>query len=393
MKYNFDKPIDRKNTRSYKWDRNMQSFGREDLIPLWVADMDFPCAEPIVQALVQRAQHPIYGYTVREDSAVNAFLSWMQKRHNCTLDKSWITFSPPGIIYAIHQLIQIITQPGDGIVLQTPNYGPLLDLVTGNGRKLLSNPMKLTDQGYVVDIEGFEALAKQGAKALILSNPNNPTGHVYTKEELMSLCNLSKEHGLWVISDDIYADFSLGDSAYTSVTNLSPEFNRISVSCYSSNKSFNLGGLQMGTIVIPNEALKEKYDKAMELAQTRLDSVFGTIAMEAAYTACEDWMNQVVKYIEDNAKFVYDFTRKNIPKIRPVMPQGTFLMWMDCRELEMDSSDLEQFLIHKAGLAVSQGYEFSEEGKGFIRVNLACSRTLLSKAMDQLSNAVSLFSA
>lgn len=388
MDYNFNISVDRKNTRSFKWDKNMEYFGKEDVIPLWVADMDFPCAEPIVQAMIDRAKHPVYGYTVRNDSATDAFLHWMNTRHHYNPERNWVTFSPPGIIYAVHQLVQIISEPGDGIILQVPNYGPLLDLVTGSGRKLLLNQMKLTDSGYVIDLEHFESLVKQGAKAFILSNPNNPTGHIYTKKELLALCSLCKTHGVWIISDDIYADFASGDSEYTTVTNLGLEYAEISVSCFSSNKSFNLGGLQMATIVIPNEKLKKKYDKAMEIAQTRLDNLFGTIAMEVAYTSCADWMDQVVAYIDQNAKFVQDYLACNIPAIRPVMPEGSFLMWIDCRGLKMNDQELEHFMIHEAGLAVTQGYEFGEEGKGFIRIVLASPRSVLQQAMNRLSEAI-----
>lgn len=388
MYYDFDTYLDRKNTRSFKWDKNMEYFGKEDVIPLWVADMDFQCAEPIVQALAERASHPVYGYTVRMDSAIDSFLNWMKTRYKHNFQKSWLTYSPPGVIYALQKLLHIVSEPGDSIIVQSPNYGPLFDVVTGSKRRLLLNPMIFSNGKYHLDLDHFEKLAKQGAKALILSNPNNPTGKVYTGEEILTLCKVCNEYNMWVVSDDIYGDFIFNGSTHVPVVTLGKEIENICVSCFSTSKTFNLGGLQMATIVIPNADLRNRYNREMEISQTRLDNVFGAVAMEAAYSKGGEWLDQVIDYVYDNAAFVSDYLKNNISMIRPVIPEGTFLLWLDCRELNMEPAKLLKFFIHSAGLAVSCGTEFGIESSGFVRLNLACPRAMLKKAMTNLAKAL-----
>ena len=388
MLYDFDRVIDRKNTQSFKWDKNIEYFNREDVIPLWVADMDFPCAEPIVEAIRARASHAIYGYTVRTDKTIDAFLSWSQARHWWLPEKEHLSFCPPGIIYALHELLLLLTEKGDKVILQTPNYDPLFDIVTGSDRELLLNPMILDGGQYRLDIKHFEQLAERGAKLLILSNPNNPTGRVFTKGELLELGNICKKHGMYILSDEIYADFTVGANKHVPLTSLPPEISSHCVSCFSVSKGFNLGGLQTSILVIPDKDLRQRFNRSMGIAQTRLDNVFGTIAMEAAYKDGAEWLDQAIAYVSENGSYVREYLAQTIPLIQPIMPEGTFLMWLDCRKLGMDSKQLEEFLISKAGLALTQGYEFGETGHGFVRINLACPRPTLAEALDRLHQAL-----
>jgi len=384
----FDKLPNRKGTKSFKWDKSLEFFGKKDILPLWVADMDFPCAKEISDAIIERAKHPIYGYTVREDSHINAFLSWMQRRHQYEVDPKWLTFSPPGIIYAILQIVQLTTKPGDSIIVPTPDYASFYDVVNGSDRKLVYSPMKVdTDGGYSLDMAHIEALAKAGAKAFILSSPNNPTGRVFRRDELEPLIRISQKYGMLILSDEIYADFVFEGNKHLPIHTVLPKANDNIVAFYAVNKCFNLGGLQMSTVIIPNDKLREKYNAAMYTAQTRLDNVFGTIAFEQAYRHGDKWLEQTIDYVAKNRVLVEGML-KDVPQIRVCPAESSFLMWLDCQEMGLELDGLKDFFINKAGIAPTFGDEFGPLGEGFIRINIACGRELLEKAVLQILGAL-----
>ncbi|MDR1020721.1 MAG: pyridoxal phosphate-dependent aminotransferase [Synergistaceae bacterium] len=387
MRYNFNRLIDRKNTDSYKWDDTFSNFGKDGVIPLWVADMDFPCAAPILEAIRERMEHPILGYTMRTKGYVEAIIGWFKSRHAVDLKKEWISFSPPGVIYAINTMVHLMTKRGEKIVLQSPNYGPLFDVVKKNGRELSVNPMICTDEGYRIDFDDLEHRLK-GTKMLILSSPNNPTGRVWGFEELSRIGEMCLSNGAFVISDEIYSDIVFSDYKHIPFYSVNKEFADNSMACYSTNKTFNLGGLQMGTVIIPNPIVKARYDEVMNIAQTRLDNLFGAIALEAAYTKGHDWLTQVIRYIEDNRKFVEDYLKRNIPAMKLINGEGTFLLWIDCRGLNLTQHEIEDFFIQKASVALTQGHEFGENGASFVRMNIACPRKILKQALNAIKQAL-----
>lgn len=384
----FDKVIERKGTNSFKWDMNTEYFGREDVIPMWVADMDFACAEPIVEAVQERAKHPIFGYTVRKDDYYDAVLGWFSKRHSFDCPKEWLVFSPPGVIYAVWVMLGILTKPGDKVATLMPNYDPLFDAVTKTGRVLVTEAMLHEDDTYVIDFEKTEAMLAKDVKVLILSNPNNPTGRVFTRDELEKIGNLCLKYHVYVIVDEIYSDFILPGHKHIPFVSLGDAFAKNCMCCYATNKGFNLGGLAMSTLIIADEEKRRAFEDVMMTAQTRLDNIFGAEALKAAYTKGEPWLNEVITYVDGNKKYVSEYLKNNIPAIKMTDSEGTFLLWLDMRALNFDREALEQFLIHKAQLALTQGYEFGPEGEGFVRMNIACPRVIVEKAMENLKKAV-----
>lgn len=384
----FDKVIERKGTNSFKWDMNTEYFGREDVIPMWVADMDFACAEPIVEAVQERAKHPIFGYTVRKDDYYDAVLGWFSKRHSFDCPKEWLVFSPPGVIYAVWVMLGILTKPGDKVATLMPNYDPLFDAVTKTGRVLVTEAMLHEDDTYVIDFEKTEAMLAKDVKVLILSNPNNPTGRVFTRGELEKIGNLCLKYHVYVIVDEIYSDFILPGHKHIPFASLGDAFAKNCMCCYATNKGFNLGGLAMSTLIIADEEKRRAFEDVMMTAQTRLDNIFGAEALKAAYTKGEPWLNEVIAYVDSNKKYVSEYLKNNIPAIKMTNSEGTFLLWLDMRALNLDREALEQFLIHKAQLALTQGYEFGPEGEGFVRMNIACPRVIVEKAMENLKKAV-----
>ena len=384
----FDKVIERKGTNSFKWDMNTEYFGREDVIPMWVADMDFACAEPIVEAVQERAKHPIFGYTVRKDDYYDAVLGWFSKRHSFDCPKEWLVFSPPGVIYAVWVMLGILTKPGDKVATLMPNYDPLFDAVTKTGRVLVTEAMLHEDDTYVIDFEKTEAMLAKDVKVLILSNPNNPTGRVFTRDELEKIGNLCLKYHVYVIVDEIYSDFILPGHKHIPFASLGDAFAKNCMCCYATNKGFNLGGLAMSTLIIADEEKRRAFEDVMMTAQTRLDNIFGAEALKAAYTKGEPWLNEVIAYVDSNKKYVSEYLKNNIPAIKMTKSEGTFLLWLDMRALNLDREALEQFLIHKAQLALTQGYEFGPEGEGFVRMNIACPRVIVEKAMENLKKAV-----
>lgn len=384
----FDKVIERKGTNSFKWDMNTEYFGREDVIPMWVADMDFACAEPIVEAVQERAKHPIFGYTVRKDDYYDAVLGWFSKRHSFDCPKEWLVFSPPGVIYAVWVMLGILTKPGDKVATLMPNYDPLFDAVTKTGRVLVTEAMLHEDDTYVIDFEKTEAMLAKDVKVLILSNPNNPTGRVFTRDELEKIGNLCLKYHVYVIVDEIYSDFILPGHKHIPFASLGDAFAKNCMCCYATNKGFNLGGLAMSTLIIADEEKRRAFEDVMMTAQTRLDNIFGAEALKAAYTKGEPWLNEVIAYVDSNKKYVSEYLKNNIPAIKMTNSEGTFLLWLDMRALNLGREALEQFLIHKAQLALTQGYEFGPEGEGFVRMNIACPRVIVEKAMENLKKAV-----
>lgn len=385
----FDQPVQRKGTHSFKWDAVGTFFGREDATPLWVADMDFACAPEIINALEERLRHGVLGYTVRDEHYLSTICAWFKKRHNWDVPPEHLAFAPPGVIFAINILLDLLTQPGDSVVMQLPNYDCLTASVTSGGRFITENPLKLENGRYVIDFDDLEqALRKPRTKVLLLSNPNNPTGRLWTKDELQNLGRLCLQYGVTIISDDIHSDLVMPGNHYTPIPSLSSELAQNTVLLTSTNKSFNLGGLQLATLVIANEVLRERFNQVMLRYQTRLDNVFGAIALETAYKKCDYWLDQVITYIDGNRRSLEAFAAEHLPQLKFYPMEATYFSWIDFSGL-MKGNDLERFLVEDCGVALTPGREFATACQDFMRVNLACNRQLLLDAFQKIVDHLS----
>ena len=384
----FDHPVERRGTASFKWDGAEAAFGRGDVIPLWVADMDFPCAPEILEAFEARIRHGVMGYTIRTPRYLEAVRGWFRSRHGWEVPEEHLAFAPPGVIFAVNVLIDILTKPGDRIVMQTPNYDALMSSVTEGGRILAENPLKVENGRYTLDFDGLEReLARPGTKVLLMSNPNNPTGRLWTPEELRRLGEMCLAHGVTILSDDIHADLAMPGYRYTPLPSLSPKLARASVLLASTNKTFNLGGLQMATLAIGDEELRMRFNQAMCRYQTRLDNLFGAVALETAYEKCGYWLDQAVAYIDGNRRALEKFAEEHLPQLKFCPMEATYFSWVDFSGLGKGEG-LESVLVEECGVALTPGREFSEQYSQFMRVNLACRRELLLQAFRQIARRI-----
>lgn len=387
MKYNFDKVIDRSKNYSTKYDELEAKFGRKDLCSMWVADMDFKSPKPVVDAIKARAEQGIYGYTSRPDSYHEAVTSWYKRRYDWNINKELISYSP-GVVTSLSILMKEFTQPGDKIIVQTPVYYPFFDVVNDNGRQLVFNPLKKVNGDYVMDYEHLEEKIDENVKFLILCNPHNPVGRVWTKEELIKLGDICIKNNITIISDEIHGELVYGERKYTPFASISEEFCKNSIICLSATKTFNLAGLQASFVVFPNEKTYEKFEKVLDILSIERNNCFSLVAVEAAFRHGEEWLEQLLKYLEGNTQFIIDYCKENIPSIKPNKPEGTYLVWLDCRDLGLDDESLNDFMVNKARIALDAGSWFGEEGKGYMRINIACPRAILEDGLTRIRKAV-----
>ena len=381
----FDQGIDRRGTHCEKWDFNERTFGRADVLPMWVADMDFASPDCVRDALIGRAAHGAYGYTDMHQPMMEAVAGWMKTRHGVNVLPEECMHSS-GVVDSILFALKTVTSPGDGVIIQTPVYGPFRRMTLRAGCECRENPLAETEGGWRMDLDGVESLLKEGAKALILSNPHNPVGRVWSAEELQSVVTLVNLYGATLISDEIHADFALPGHRHTSV--LSLEGAGRSVCLVSATKTFNLAGLRTSTIIVRDEALRRKVKKTMEKMGADTPNIFGSVAQTAAYTLGAPWLDALVMYLDENRKLAEAFFSKNAPAIIPARMEGTYLMWLDCRALGMDQPELDRFFVEKAGVGLSSGTHFGEAGAGFMRINLAAPRARVEEGLRRIAEAV-----
>lgn len=384
----FDEVINRYNTNSLKWDALKERFGRADLLPLWVADMDFRAPDAVIEALKKVAEHGIFGYTIRTDSFYEALISWFERRHQWTIEKDSILVSP-GIVPALSILVQAFTEPGDNVIIQSPVYHPFFHVVKQNGRNLIDNPLQLRNGKYEINFDDFEQkLREHQCKIMLFCSPHNPAGRVWTKEELMKIGELCKKYNVLVISDEIHCDLIFKGHKHIPFASLSTEFQDISITCVAPSKTFNLAGLQSSALIIPNESLRERYKRSLKIENDTMLNSFAIAAFEAAYTHGDEWLDNLMDYLEGNVQFLTSFIEKEIPEVRVIPPEGTYLLWLDFRQLGLQANELEKLLINEAKVALNQGYIFGDTGKGFARINIACPRATLEKGLQQIKEAV-----
>ena len=386
MKYNFDEIIDRGGNRSAKYDERAKKFGTADVIPLWVADMDFRTAQPIIDACVSKAEEGIWGYTSRPDSYFQAVQQWEQRRKGWTPDISLMSWSL-GVVPALSSIVRLFSGDGDKILIQTPVYSEFYDVAEAWGREVVENPLVETDGKWSIDLDDFAEKVKQ-CRIFLLCNPQNPVGRVWKPEELRKMAELCVESGTLLVSDEIHSDLIFHGKRHTPTASLSPEIAANTITCVSATKTFNLAGLQASTTIFPNKDMKRAFEEFWGRMDIRRNNAFSCVAMEAAYREGEEWLDQLLPYISGNFDYICDFCAKNIPQIKPNRPDATYLMWLDCRALSMTNEELRDFFIHKAQLGLNEGYTFGHSLAGFMRLNAACPRSTLEKAMRQLKAAV-----
>lgn len=386
MKYNFDEIVDRSTNRSAKYDERKKKFGKQDVIPLWIADMDFKTAQPVIKALTARAEEGIWGYTSRPDSYYDAICGW-QKRHNgWEIDRNLISFSL-GVVPAMSSMVNVFTEPGDKVLIQTPVYSEFYDVTESWGREVAENHLVEKDGTWSLDWEDFEQKVKE-VKMFFLCSPHNPLGIVWTREELRRMCEICIANNVLVVSDEIHSDLIFHGKKHIPTAVVSPEIGKHVISCISGTKTFNLAGLQASATIFPNMKLKAKYDEFWMNLDIHRNNAFSSVAMEAAFNEGDEWLEQLLVYISDNFEFIRKYCGRHIPEIKPNIPDATYLVWLDCRELGLSNEKLREFMIEKAGLGLNEGWSFGRDLTGFMRLNAACPRSVLEKALMQLETAV-----
>jgi len=359
----------------------------DNAIPLWVADMDFEIMPQVTAAIKGRSAHEIYGYTLAGDSYYQSIQGWMQRRYDWTVEKEWIQ-TVPGVVPALNLAMQAYTKPGDAVLIQPPVYPPFANAVTGNGRRLIKNPLIPQEDGYCIDFQDFEAkIVANNVKLFILCSPHNPVGRVWTREELKEMMDICLQHQVLIVSDEIHQDLTFPGVRHYPLPTVDAACEDIAIVCTAPSKSFNLAGLQTSNIIIPNPGLREQFCATAKCWGLSKVNSFGLAACEAAYRHGDSWLDQAMAYIAANNNYVQEYLAVNLPRIKMVASQGLFLIWLDCNALGLSPEDLEQFLLNKAGLWLNQGYTYGEEGKGFIRLNTACPRSRLATALERLKTA------
>ena len=387
MKFNFDKIIDRTNNFSAKWSEMNKNFGTNNLLPMWVADMDFLTAPCVMEALKDRLEQGIFGYTTRPSSYNESIVNWLDNRFSWKINQEWLMFSP-AVITSISLLIQNLTQKNDKIMIQEPVYSPFHSIVESNERNLVISPLvKLDDGSYVMDYEDIEAKIKD-VKVFILCNPHNPVGRVWTREELTRLGEICLKHNVLVISDEIHSDIILKNHKHTPFASISKEFSENTITCMAPTKTFNLAGLQSSFLVISNPYYYEVMDKAFSILDIKRNNAFSLVATEAAYNYGEDWLYELIKYIEDNVDFAIDYIKNHMPQLKVKKPEGTYLLWVDFSNLNVDKKDLKNALINKGRIALSDGSSFGIGGDGYYRINLACPRSMVLEGLKRIEFAI-----
>mgnify|MGYP004525557955 FL=1 len=387
MKFNFDKIIDRTNNFSAKWSEMNKNFGTNNLLPMWVADMDFLTAPCVMEALKDRLEQGIFGYTTRPSSYNESIVNWLDNRFSWKINQEWLMFSP-AVITSISLLIQNLTQKNDKIMIQEPVYSPFHNIVESNERNLVISPLvKLDDGSYVMDYEDIEAKIKD-VKVFILCNPHNPVGRVWTREELTRLGEICLKHNVLVISDEIHSDIILKNHKHTPFASISKEFSENTITCMAPTKTFNLAGLQSSFLVVSNPYYYEVMDKAFSILDIKRNNAFSLVATEAAYNYGEDWLYELIKYIEDNVDFAIDYIKNHMPQLKVKKPEGTYLLWVDFSNLNVDKKDLKNALINKGRIALSDGSSFGIGGDGYYRINLACPRSMVLEGLKRIEFAI-----
>lgn len=389
MKYNFDEIIDRRNTDCLKYDFAVERGKPEDVLPLWVADMDFRTAPGIIGQAVADASLGIYGYTESKDDYFHAIASWYQNYFDWKVEKKWLV-KTPGIVFAIGIAIQALTKEGDAVMIQQPVYYPFSEVIKDNNRTLVNNALVLKDGHYEIDFEDFEdKIIQNNVKLFVLCSPHNPVGRVWTADELRRMGEICLRHDVKVISDEIHSDFVYEGRKHYVFTTVDSAFEDISIICTAPSKTFNLAGLQISNIFIPNVQIRKAFLRQMSAVGYSQVNMIGLHACRAAYETGREWLEELKVYLKGNLDYARAYLEENLPQINLIEPEGTYLIWLDCRALGLPEEKLEHLIVHEAKLWLDSGAIFGEVGEGFERINIACPRAVLKEALERLHRAVS----
>lgn len=383
----FDKIIDRRNTRCLKYDFTKRRGMPEDVLPLWVADMDFETSSYIQDALKDRIDQGIFGYSEVQTSYFEIVRNWMEVHHNWTPEERWLV-KTPGVVFALAMAVKAYTEAGDSVLIQQPVYYPFSEVISDNGRKVVSNDLVLKNNTYCIDFEDFEnKIVKNNIKLFLLCSPHNPVGRVWTVEELRKMGDICLKHNVIVVSDEIHQDFVFCGK-HTVFASLGEKYQQNCIICTSPSKTFNLASVLISNIFIPNPELRHRFRKEVNSAGISQLSVLGLVATEAAYSMGEEWYRAMMAYIRQNLEFVRNFVNKNLPNVKMINLEGTYLVWLDFRKTGISPEKLDEIIVHRAKLWLDSGKIFGKCGEGFQRINVACPRSVLKEALERIKNAL-----
>ena len=400
MDFDFDTEIDREGTNSVKWeyhnhggvsqhwDKPSRRHGADRTLAMWVADMDFRCPEPVIKALHERVEHGIFGYSNKTESYLDAVTGWFARRQGWKIDPEWI-ISAPGVVPTLNVVVRGFTQPGDKVIVQRPVYYPFFRVTNNNGAEIVSNGLVYENGTYRMDLEDLERKAADPkAKLFIMCSPHNPVGKVWSADDLKAVAEICARNGVLVVADEIHGDLMHPGVKFTPFATLGDVAANNTIVCTAPSKTFNLAGLHTSNIVIPNKDIRERFQKAMAVQSLPGMSPFGIVATEAAYREGEPWLDAVMQYVAGNARRMTEFFSDELPEFKVIQPEGTYLLWFDCRSLGLDQDALEDLMLNKAKIYYDEGYIFGPEGAGFERINIACPRSLLDEALVRMRDAV-----
>ena len=382
--FDFDHEINREGTSSVKYDGRQGMFGKDDVIPVWVADMDFAAPPAVTCALIERATHPIYGYTLFPDSLYDALIDWMHRRHSWAVQRDWIVLCP-GVVSSLNATVMALTQPGESVIIQPPVYFPFFSAVTQTGRKLIQNPLRLEDGRYTIDFDHLEQCA-QDAHLLLLCSPHNPVGRVWQPAELERLLAIAEKHDLIIFSDEIHADLIYPGHQHHALASISGHNANI-ITAVAPSKTFNIPGLNLSALIIPDKPSRTAITQAFNSLHVSASNPFSIAAFEAAYRDGEAWLKELLIYLRDTRDCVENFLAQRLPEIKVIKAEGTYLLWLDCRALNMTDAQLKQFFIHEAGIGMSPGILFGAEGSGFMRLNIGAPRRMVLQVLEKIKQA------
>lgn len=387
MGYNLDEFVDRDGTNSMKWNYRGKVFGTDDVLPLWVADMDFSCPPSVTEALIERAKHPIYGYPGTPDSFFSSVVNWLKRRLDLNVESEWLT-PIPGVVPGLHVAVDAFTKPGDNIVIQPPVYHPFFSTITDRGRHVVENPLVETDGDYKMDLDDLRNKIDDRTRMIILCSPHNPLGRVWTRDELLALADICIENDIMIVSDEIHSDLVYDKEQFTPFYSLPKEVTDHGMAFIAPSKTFNMAGLFASIAIAGNTRIRREFRTAAAKAGSTHVNLFGIEGLTAAYNNGEEWLEEVLSYLRGNAEYIHDFLQERIPQVKMAVPDATYLGWMDFRELGLYGKELNDFIVQKAKLGLNAGAMFGKQGDGFQRINFACTRSIVEEAMERLEKAV-----
>ncbi|HLR67862.1 MalY/PatB family protein [Virgibacillus alimentarius] len=383
----FDTIQARKNTRSVKWDGLKSVFQTKDVLPMWVADMDFKSPQAVNEALMKRVEHGIYGYTMIDHDVKNSIVNWIKRRHHWQIQRDWLTFSP-SVITSLHIAIQALTEPNDKVLIQTPVYTPFFNVLKQHNREMVKNPLVLQNNYYKIDFEDFEDKLKQGVKAFILCSPHNPVGRVWTRDELEEIARLCLKYDVIILTDEIHGDLVYPNHHHIPFASLSNEIAEQTITFMSPSKTFNLAGLQASYMIVKNQTKHKKLTEHLKKQGLNTLNTMGNTALEAAYNHGESWLDELISVLHDHRNYVTEMLESRTKELKVINSEGTYLIWINCSGLKMDSPSLRKFMIEKAKVGLNPGMNYGKEGSQFMRMNIACPRAILEEGVNRIITAV-----